>query len=135
MPKSKKKPTENKEQKPKYDYIRNLPEKYRKGGFFGQNVYKGRPKLTEEEIQERKHLKAVEAELKRISAQQKYDIASIYDEISKSGGIKLMLMQMMERSAEVGNPNVLKFVAQILGNLEQTPVQPPEIKIVLHREL
>ena len=106
--------------KEKYNYINNLPEKYRKGGYFGG----GRPKLTEEEKVKRRQEKIAMDEIQRIALQQKFDIAKIYDELSKSGNAKLLLLQMLSRSAENGNPNVMKFLAQVLGNLKEKDDKP-----------
>ena len=116
-------------------YIRNIPEKYRNGGDWGQGAKGGRPKLTEEEKQKREQEKIVMDELQRIALQQKFDFAQIYDELSKSGDVKLMLLQMLSRSAENGNPNVIKFMAQILGNLEEKENKQLSFEIKIAREL
>ena len=117
--------------KEKFNYINNLPEKYRKGGYFGG----GRPKLTSEEKLKREQEKIVMDELQRISLQQKYDFAQIYDKLSKNGDIKILLIQMLYRSAESGNPNVIKLIAQLLGNLEEKENKSVSFEIKIAREL
>ena len=126
--------TNKKDKSKNNDYIRNIPEKYRNGGYWGQQGA-GRPKLTEEEKQKREQEKIVMDELQRIALQQKFDFAQIYDELSKSGDVKLMLLQMLSRSAENGNPNVIKFMAQILGNLEEKENKQLSFEIKIAREL
>ena len=117
--------------KEKYCYINNLPEKYRKGGYFGG----GRPKLTEEEKVKRRQEKIAMDEIQRIALQQKYDFAQFYDELSRNGDVKQLMLQLISRSVENGNPNVIKFIAQILGNLNEKEDKPQTFEIRITREL
>jgi len=115
----------------KYDYIRNLPPQFRNGGDFGGR----RPRLTDEEKQIREQEKIAQKELNRIALQQRYDFAKIYDELSKSGDIKLMMLQLISRSVENGNPSVMKFIAEILGNMSDKKEKPQTFEIKIAREL